>query len=67
MFMRKIRLSELLCIRTYEPYWHLARAVLGFATLETVSPFIFNILNAGITFQNKTLPNRYFFFFVQIT
>ena len=46
--MRKIRQSELPCIGTYEPYWHSVRAVLGFATLETVSPFIFIILNAAI-------------------
>ena len=59
--MRKIRQSELPCIRTYEPYWHLARAVLGFATLETVPIFIFIILNAGVTFQHKTLLNRSMF------
>ena len=40
------------------PYWHLARAVLRFATLETVSPFTVIILNAGITFQHKTLLKR---------
>ena len=53
--MRSIRQSELPCIRTYEPYWHLANAVLGFATLETVPTFIFIILNAGIMFQHNTL------------
>ena len=71
LFMREIRQSELQSIRTYEHYWHLARVVLGFATLETVPPFIFIILNASVTFQHKTLFNRSMFNigkdFVQIT
>lgn len=50
--------SELPCIRTQEPYWPLARAVLWLATLETVLPFIFTILNAGVMFQHKALLNR---------
>ena len=59
--MRKIRHSELPCIRTYEPYRHLARAVLGFTILETVPTFIVIILNAGVTVQHKTLLNRSMF------
>ena len=57
--MRKIRQSELPCIRMYmyEPYCHLARAVLGYATLETMPTSIFIILNAGVTFQQKTILN----------
>ena len=69
--MRKIRQTELPCIRTYEPYWHLARAVRGFATLETVPTFSLIILNAGVTFQQKALLNRSIFnigkYFLQIT
>ena len=69
--MRKIRQSELPCIQTYEPCWHLARAVLGVATLETVPTFIFINLNAGVTFQHKTILNKSMFNigkdFLQIT
>ena len=61
MFKCKIQQSEVPCIRTYEPYWHLARAVLGFATLETVPTFIFIILNVDVTFQHKTLLKRSMF------
>ena len=39
-------------------YWQLARAFVRLATLETVLPLIFIILNAGVMLQHKTLLNR---------